>query len=115
EYSQRLASRARNVVAGPNGSTGRTLFDGALSGGGRALGCRPGLQEGHPADFVSLDCSAAPYLKEDQILDGWIFAGSVRPDCVWVNGFKQVEGGRHRRREKIAAGFHAAMKGLMES
>lgn len=115
EYSQRLASRARNVVAGPNGSTGRTLFDAALGGGGQALGCQTGLEERHPADFVSLNCSAAPYLKEDQILDGWIFAGSIRPDCVWVNGLKQVEGGRHRRREKIAAGFHAAMKGLMES
>jgi formiminoglutamate deiminase len=115
EYSQRLGLRARNVVAGPNGSSGRTLFDGAMAGGGQALGCQTGLQEGHPADFVSLDCSAAPYLKEDRILDGWIFAGSVRPDCVWVNGLKQVECGRHRSREKIAAGFHAAMKSLMES
>lgn len=114
EYSQRLALRARNVVAGPNGSTGRTLFDGALAGGGQALGGRIGLQEGHPADFVSLDCSAAPYLELDRVLDGWIFAGSIRPDCVWVNGLKQVEGGRHRRREKIAARFHAAMKRLME-
>jgi len=30
EYSQRLAHRARNVVAGTNASTGRTLFEGAL-------------------------------------------------------------------------------------
>jgi formimidoylglutamate deiminase len=115
EYSQRLALRARNVVAGPNGSTGRTLFDGALSGGGKALGAGGGLQEGKAADFVSLDCSDAPYLTDDQILDGWIFAGSVRPDCVWVNGVKQVEGGRHRRREEIAARFHAAMKSLMDA
>lgn len=113
EYSQRLSLRARNVMAGPNSSTGRTLFDGALSGGGRALGSRTGLQAERPADFVSLDLSAAPYLKGDQILDGWIFARSVRPDCVWVNGIKQVTGGRHRRRAEIAARFGAAMSTLL--
>ena len=115
EYSQRLGLRARNVMARPGGSNGRTLFDAALHGGSRALGGESGLKEGGAADFVALDLSAAPYLKRDQVLDGWIFAGSVRPDCVWVNGIKMVEGGRHRHRDRIAARFHAAMESLVEA
>ncbi|TIO13820.1 MAG: formimidoylglutamate deiminase, partial [Mesorhizobium sp.] len=38
EYSQRLAHRARNVLAVASGSTGRALFDAALDGGSAALG-----------------------------------------------------------------------------
>nr|CAD6428341.1 formimidoylglutamate deiminase [Rhizobium sp. Q54] len=115
EYSQRLGLRARNVMARSGGSNGRALFEGALNGGNRALGGESGLKEGGAADFVALDLSAAPYLKRDQVLDGWIFAGSVRPDCVWVNGTKLVESGRHRHRQRIAARFHAAMKDLVEA
>src|SRR5207245_296342 len=38
EYSQRLAQRARNVLAaGANASTGRSLFDAALAAGRQAL------------------------------------------------------------------------------
>jgi formiminoglutamate deiminase len=41
EYSQRLARRARNVLARAEGqSTGRSLFDAALAGGAQALGAR---------------------------------------------------------------------------
>jgi len=56
EYSQRLAHRARNVIAGTAASTGRTLFEGALNGGSQALGvATSGLTEGGFADIVSLD------------------------------------------------------------
>ncbi|WP_292274058.1 formimidoylglutamate deiminase, partial [Mesorhizobium sp.] len=41
EYSQRLAHRARNVLARAGGSTGRALFDAALDGGSIALGAGP--------------------------------------------------------------------------
>ncbi|RVC59151.1 formimidoylglutamate deiminase, partial [Mesorhizobium sp. M00.F.Ca.ET.038.03.1.1] len=41
EYSQRLAHRARNVLARPGGSNGRALFDAALDGGSQALGAGP--------------------------------------------------------------------------
>ena len=41
EYSQRLAQRARNVLARAEGqSTGRSLFEAALAGGAQALGAR---------------------------------------------------------------------------
>ncbi|MBX5136860.1 formimidoylglutamate deiminase [Rhizobium lentis] len=113
EYSQRLALRARNVVAAPGGSTALSLFTHALAGGAGALRAPAGLVEGHHADLVSLDTSAVPYLSGDQILDHWLFAGGVSVDCVWARGFKQVEGGRHRERDAIDRRFLAAMGELL--
>ena len=113
EYAQRLGMRARNVIAETGGSTGRKLFDGALVGGAQAMGIAAGIYEGAPASFLSLDNSAAPWLREDQALDGFIFAGQVRPACVWVNGRKQVDGGRHVKRDAIETRFRKAMTSLM--
>ncbi|OWV70430.1 formimidoylglutamate deiminase [Rhizobium sp. R634] len=113
EYSQRLALRARNVIAAPGGSTALRLFTEALAGGGAALKAPAGLAEGHHADLVSLDISAVPYLSGDQILDHWLFAGGVSVDCVWTRGRKQVAGGRHLKREAIDRRFLAAMGELL--
>lgn len=113
EYSQRLARRARNVIAPVNGSTGRTLFDGAIAGGNRALQGQAGLAEGAPADLLSLDLSTHEWLAEDALLDHLIFAGHPKPDCVWVNGIKQVAGGRHRNRTLVETRFRETMKALM--
>ncbi|GGB06777.1 formimidoylglutamate deiminase [Brucella endophytica] len=113
EYSQRLALRARNVVATAGGSTGRRLFDEAIAGGGAALAAPAGFAEGNHADVVSLDISAAPYLTGDRILDHWIFADGVAVDCVWALGRKQVEGGRHLKRNVINKHFLAAMGELL--
>ncbi len=47
EYSQRLLHRARNVLAENAGSTGRALFDGAVTGGNIAMGrASDGLEAG---------------------------------------------------------------------
>ncbi|AVA23439.1 MULTISPECIES: formimidoylglutamate deiminase [unclassified Rhizobium] len=113
EYSQRLALRARNVIASSGGSTARALFDHAIAGGGVALKAPAGLAIGRYADVVSLDVSAVPYLSGDQILDQWMFAGGVAVDSVWAQGRKQVEGGRHNRREAISARFRAVMSELI--
>ncbi|MBY4612364.1 formimidoylglutamate deiminase [Rhizobium redzepovicii] len=113
EYSQRLALRARNVVAAPGGSTALCLFNQALAGGGAALKAPAGIAEGHHADLVSLDMSAVPYLSGDQILDHWLFAGGISIDCVWARGRKQVAGGRHVGREAIDRRFLAAMGELL--
>lgn len=113
EYSQRLARRARNVIAPANGSTGRTLFDGALAGGNRALAGGAAIRAGAPADLVSLDLSAHGWLAGDTVLDHMVFAAGVTPDCVWVNGVKLVEGGRHRNRDAVQARFRAVMKDLV--
>ena len=117
EYSQRLGLRARNVMAEVGGSTGRSLFAAAHRGGSAALGVSgAGLAEGAPADLVSLDANhiALAGRTGDQWLDAWIFAGPRETvDCVWVAGHKQVEAGRHRQREVIAAKFRAAMERLL--
>ena len=113
EYTQRLARRSRNVLAEPGGSTGLALFNRALEGGAQALGAACGIAQGRPADIASLDTSAAPWLPAEQVLDHFVFAAGTRIDSVWVGGVRQVEGGRHRKREAIAARFRAAMADLI--
>ena len=119
EYSQRLALRARNVMAVAGGSTGRALVDAALHGGALSLGAGhgaagAGLAVGASADMVTLagDFPARGVQEGDAILDAWIFTGHARVDCVWVRGSKLVEAGRHRRRDEMSAAFRAAMAQL---
>jgi formiminoglutamate deiminase len=115
EYSERLALRARNVIADPNQSTGRSLFDGAITGGSIAMQAPTGLAQGNFADIVALDTKAIPYLSGDQILDHFIFAGGVGIDSVWALGTKQVENGRHIGRDAISRRFTKTMTALMNS
>jgi formiminoglutamate deiminase len=121
EYSQRLAHRARNVLAaGANASTGRTLFDAALAGGWQALhgdtrAPLQGLTVGASLDLVTLDRDH-PLLRErsdDEILDSWIFAGGRELiDCVWRAGERVVSGGRHRDRDALIARYSRALQRL---
>ena len=127
EYSQRLALRARNVLStGEGRSTGRSLLEGALSGGARALhstrgsgarGSRTGvLRAGASADIVSLNAQhpALAERSEDEILDSWIFAaGRAVVDCVWRAGVKVVINGRHHRRDALLARYRHALRGLL--
>ncbi|MBT9292796.1 formimidoylglutamate deiminase [Prosthecodimorpha staleyi] len=121
EYSQRLGRRARNVIAAPGGSTGETLYAGALAGGTQALGATvpspgehaAGLTAGAPADIVALaptrDLPAAP----ETLFDSWIFAGGWRVDAVRIAGRLVVENGRHRARDAIMARHAATMRTLL--
>jgi formiminoglutamate deiminase len=115
EYAQRLLHRQRNVLAKPNQSNGRALFDAALGGGAVALGGgNGGIAPGAPADLVALSL-ADPGIEGrtgDTVLDAWIFCGHVRPDSVWVGGRKLVADGRHVRRDAVAARFRRAMREL---
>jgi formiminoglutamate deiminase len=126
EYSQRLAQRARNVLARAEGqSTGRSLFDAALAGGAQALNARapqapgsqtPGLKAGAWADVVSLAAEhpALAERREDEILDSWIFTGGrTVVDCVWRAGSKVVINGRHQRRDELLARYRRTLKGLL--
>ena len=114
EYSQRLLHRARNVLAENEGSTGRALFDGAVTGGNIAMGrAGDGLKVGASADFVALDAARLPHAKRDAVLDGWIFGGRARPSDVWVRGVKQVEGGRHRLRDEAERAFQTVIGELL--
>jgi cytosine/adenosine deaminase-related metal-dependent hydrolase len=118
EYSQRLAHRARNVLASAEGrSTGRSLFDAALSGGSKVLNLQTvGLTVGASADIVSLasDHPALAERHEDEILDSWIFAGGrAVVDCVWRAGLKVVINGRHHRRDALLARYRRTLKDLL--
>jgi formimidoylglutamate deiminase len=118
EYTQRLALRARNVMALDEGrSTGRALFECALAGGSRALGFSDcGLRIGAAADLISLDSNhdALTGRAGDALLDSWIFAARVPAiDSVWRYGRKVVSGGRHRQREEIASRYRASLKRLL--
>jgi formiminoglutamate deiminase len=115
EYSQRLALRARNVLAAPGQSNGRALFDAALEGGAAALGAGPArLEQSAAADFVSLDADHPSLAGKsgDAILDSWVFANGSAVDCAWVHGQKLVSGGRHVKRDAIAARFREVMADL---
>jgi formiminoglutamate deiminase len=118
EYSQRLALKARNILAcDDTASTGRALFDGALRGGSQALGAATsGLTEGAFADIVSFDAGnvALAGRADDAILDSWIFgAGRSLVDCVWARGRKVVKDGRHHDRETVASRFRRTIEGLL--
>jgi formiminoglutamate deiminase len=116
EYAQRLASRARNVLAAERGhSTGATLFRGTLAGGAQALGMHKfGLRAGASADIVSLDVADPSLIgrRDDMLLDSWIFAGGAI-DCVWRAGKKLVMHGRHTKRETIRAPYARVMNALL--
>jgi formiminoglutamate deiminase len=121
EYSQRLAHRARNVLArAPGASTGRSLFDAAFAGGSQALhpaGSGPaGLAPGAAFDVVTLAADHPSLIARggDEILDSWIFAGDRGlVDCVWRAGRKVVSGGRHRDRDAIQARYARTLRTVL--
>jgi formiminoglutamate deiminase len=119
EYGQRLAHRARNVLArGPGAWTGRSVYDAALAGGTVALGGTPGtggISSGASADLVALaaDDESLVGRTGDALLDSWIFGSRGRSvDRVWRRGREVVRGGRHVARAEIAAGYRAAIARL---
>lgn len=121
EYSQRLASRGRNVLVQENGaSSGRGLFEMALAGGTRALNQGGGnLAVGAPADLVTLagDYRALSRRERgDAVLDRLIFGGRREGvDRVWVGGKCVVADGRHLRREAVRVRFRKALRRLLSA
>jgi len=118
EYSQRLAARSRNLLAGEEGaSVGAALFEGAFRGGAQALGASSaGLSEGGSADIVALDADHPSLVERqgDAILDAWVFAsGREAVRSVWRAGDQMVAEGRHRDADDIAARYRATLKRLL--
>ena len=113
EYSQRLARRGRAVMANPQRSTGRGLYDRALAGGAQAGGVEAGLVMGGWADMVSLDVDGIAFAGRagDAVLDSWIFgaprSGAIR--SVWRAGREVVTNGRHVARDAIQARYLQAL------
>lgn len=119
EYSQRLAERARNVLATEAcRSTGRSLFDRAGAGGAQALGLAGfGLAVDARADFVTLDADHPTLVgrTEDALLDAFVFADSRGMiDGVWCRGRQCVDGGRHVARDAIVRRYTAAMRFMLD-
>jgi formimidoylglutamate deiminase len=116
EYGQRLRDRGRALLAAPEGSTGRALYDGLLRGGAQAAGRRSGaIRVGDWADLLALDTGSVLLegRQGDQILDTWIFAGDDRlVGEVWSAGRHLVTAGRHVARPAIAARYRATMARL---
>ncbi|MDF7775630.1 formimidoylglutamate deiminase [Sphingomonas sp. AOB5] len=108
EYGQRLTQRARNVLATPGHSTGGRLFRATLDGGRQSLGIMD-------TDWVSLNPNDPAFASRsgDAILDSWIFASRAPIDCVWRNGRKLVQGGRHIHADAIATRYRATLARLL--
>lgn len=116
EHSQRLRDRQRAVLATPEKSCGRVMFEAAARGGAQALARDAGrIETGALADLVALDGDhpALAGLSGDRILDAWIFAGGgdLVTD-VWAAGRHVVRGGRHIEHKAIAARFNKTMARL---
>ncbi|WP_420333878.1 formimidoylglutamate deiminase [Roseibium sp.] len=116
EYSQRLRDKSRATVATPEKSTGRVLFEGAVSGGAQAAGRNAGkIAEGCFADLLALEAHSIDLegREGDEILDAYIFAGDDRMvSDVWSAGRHVVRGGKHVKGDAIRAAYRATMKRL---
>jgi formimidoylglutamate deiminase len=119
EYSQRLAHRARNVLAGgPHRSTGRRLLDAVAQGGAKALNQPIGtIESGKRCDVVVLDHEHPALLGRsgDDAIDTWVFSGGA--PCVKdviVGGDIVVRERQHPCQDEILRGFHAAIGRLKD-
>ena len=117
EYGQRLTARSRNVFGQAGESTGRALFDAALTGGAQACGIMGGLQPGASADFLTLraDHPALAAARPEQYLDALVFGAHDLVEHVWRNGQRRVSDGRHKARSSIEARYRKAMTRMTEA
>ncbi|MDN5567917.1 MAG: formimidoylglutamate deiminase [Paracoccus sp. (in: a-proteobacteria)] len=118
EYSQRLRDTARAILAQPDRSTGRVIYDAGLAGGATAAGRDTGaIRTGMWADLCTISCDNAVMAGRsgDQLLDSMIFAGGeglVRD--VWAAGRHVVRQGRHMDHDRIIADYVTCISNLQE-
>ena len=118
EYSQRLLNKKRAVISNQKKSTGRKLFDDCLEGGARALQINNGkIQKGFNADLISLPNTNNELdgLKDDKILDYWIFSSRENDvQKLWNKGKCLVENGKHLNFDDIQSNYRKTIKNLQE-
>ncbi len=118
EYGQRLMRRERNVLAEPDQSTGRRLFEACLSGGTQALQQKhPRIAPGWRADFVELDTGHASLVgrQGDALLDSWLFTGDARMvRSVHVGGRECVRDGRALARDSVDKAWRKTLTEIMD-
>jgi formimidoylglutamate deiminase len=119
EYSQRLAHRARNVLAGgPHRSTGRRLLEAVSRGGAQAIDQPIGaIAPGVRCDIVVLDPDHPALIGRtgDEAVDSWVFSGGA--DCVKnviVGGEIVIRERQHSRQDEILRDFRAAIGRLRD-
>jgi formimidoylglutamate deiminase len=119
EYSQRLTHRARAVMALPERSTGRLLWEGAAKGGAQAAGRPSGaIAVGNWADLLAPDTADLRLdgLTGDQLLDAFVFAGrDGLVSDLWSAGRHVVRESRHIAHDRIAARFRATLRRLRDA
>lgn len=121
EVSQRLRDRQRAILTDDQVvSNGRYLYERAARGSARAIGRDSGrIEIGALADLVALDGEAPVVraLREDGVLDAWIFAGSDKlVSDVWAAGRHVVRDGRHIHHDEVVsayAGLNARLRGRL--
>jgi formimidoylglutamate deiminase len=113
DYGQRLASQTRTPLTPPKASSGRTLFEHALTGGAQALAQNTdAFETGQQANIITLDAHHPALIarQDDAWLDGWIYGAAKSPvRDVFVAGKQVVQHGEHINRELIVAGYKSAM------
>lgn len=116
EYSQRLRDRSRAALATPKKSTGRRMFDAAVSGGAQAAGRNTGrIAPGAWGDLLALDASAVDLAnrENDSVLDSFIFAGNdALVSDVWSAGRHLVRNSQHIKHDTIKKDYLAAVGSL---
>lgn len=117
EYSQRLRDRGRAMLATPQRSTGRMLFDAAAKGGAQAAGRDSGaLRVGAWADLLALSTETEFLANRsgDRLLDSLIFSGGGRNSIthVWSAGRHIVTDGQHRLRDAVTRDFVRVLNAL---
>src|SRR6266850_2132099 len=117
EYGQRLLHRQRNVLGEPTHSTGRRLFDAALTGGAQATEVMTtgGISPGKRADFVVLDRDhpALAAAQGDSLIDAWLFAADNSAiKSIYCRGVPVVQNGRHVARDELSRRYAKALHGL---
>ena len=121
EYSQRLHTRQRNVIASaahPYVATAMTLE--AVIGGAQASGRQvAGLAVGQQANWLVLDASH-PLLEglpsPDAMLSAHVFASNRQSAIadVWVAGRRQVQAGQHHLHAPAQQAFVRARRALAQ-
>ncbi len=118
EYSQRLITHNRAVMATTERSTGRAMYEAACAGGAQAAGRDSGaIEVGRWADLMALDGEATDFIgrRGDSLLDTWIFAGTdARVSDVWAAGRHVVKDGRHVKRDAITQAYRKTLRRLQD-
>jgi len=118
EYTQRLSSQKRNVLASPTRPVvAERLWLDAVAGGACASArAIAGLAPGQRADFAVLPDEAAQGLLASQVLSSHIFARhpDTAPREVWVGGKCRVRDGQHALQADSRRAFLAARKQLLD-